>query len=678
MILKVLHPQDKSSILLGFDTHCCFRPNGNADNSGENEYSLVQYATTTPYGGVIRVDSKENDEVYMGTPILRSGNCLMFHSYESTCSDIKKAEQVNELLDEAAIKAIEESKGQIRIVFMTNLHTGLAKIDTGKRLTIGSYFKPYFEEEYKNYSDMYTNLDNRNVVLAINVDGKILTGEQIREWFEKECSGDEEVFKEKLGLELGKVEDTYEYPRRNVFHEIAIDNKPIVDKFSDRYKGLKEERNLIALFNKKKQLESKKELSKEDEESLRIIEEELEQYKKSAAYIEYSELSIKDIKKKLEANKEETLKVFSGEEIYIIAEVLGITREEIEQVIEDRVRAQQPKEDLETKESSKAKKLKSMIISQIKGNNNPELLKLISKIAREEVTEEELKTLQELGIETEEYEKVCIRKEITVDVEQIQSDRIRVQKERLLKDESVVEAIVADKIFGDVTQEEIDVQILEDLIKTVKSHIYDYYVSQDADGIITEAEKERINQKIHELNIDTMISQCIDNEFEQTGWIERISKEFGLDVKSEYNKISSNPAKLKSKVQKSKLEKLKSDITLGIRKEEKIEEIQETIGYSEEQGEKKEFERMVFGNNWFIGFGDGKPIIHINPDISELDKEDLKVALRKEIDKAKEGKKTISMVEMRKVVSEVSLDDKKIGIKIMEDMLKEIENGERE
>lgn len=675
--LKVLHPQDKSAILLGYETNCCFRPNGTADGEAKTEYSLLQYCTMTPYGGVMRVESKDGEKVYMGSPILRSGNCLMFHSYESNSN--KKTEQVNELLDKAAIRAIEGSDGNIKAVFSTDLHTGKEKLDIEKRLTISSFFKAYTEEEYSNYNGMYTNLDSKNVVLAINIDGKILTGEEVKEWFEKECNGDEKVFIEKLGLQLGKVEENYEYIRRNIYQEIAIDNFKLVGKFNSRYQELKDERNKLALVNKKKKLESKNELNEDEKEELIIIDEELEQYK---GYEEYIELSVKDIRERLAENREKSFEVFSGEDIYLIAEHYGITAEEIEKIVTEKVTMQYERIDITSEESSKSKKIKGKIISQIKECNDSKLIKLISKVAKEEITEEELKLLQEAGIETREYESICIKKEGTVDSEKIKADRIKGQVKKILADESAVESIVADKIFSDISEEEINAQILEDLIKTIKSHVYDYYVSQNPDGIMTEYEKERINERIHGLDIDDNITKCIETDFKPIEWIERIKKEFGLDVKSEYNKILRNQAKLRSKVQRNKLEKLKSDITIGIRKKERIDQLRDSISQGDTELENKEFERIIYGNDWFIGFNSGEPTFYIDPSISEENKEDLKEVLKKEIEKEREKNsenrsKTISIEEMKEAVSKVPLEDKAIAVKMLEEMLKELENGER-
>ena len=108
---------------------------------------------------------------------------------------------------------------------------------------------------------------------------------------------------------------------------------------------------------------------------------------------------------------------------------------------------------------------------------------------------------------------------------------------------------------------------------TIKSHIYDYYVSKDFDGIITEEEKEEINNKIHALNIDMKLAEWEKTNFTSAEWINEIKEKFGIDVQAEYARISKNRESIKRKVQKGRLEKLKSDVTVGIREKEKMKHL---------------------------------------------------------------------------------------------------------
>lgn len=262
--LRVLHPQDKRAILLGYDTNCCFRPNGNADNSANNEYSLLQYCTTTPYGGVLecgktKEQSDDFSKIYMGTPFLVNGNCMMFHSFETVgnqeCED--NYQIVNELLTKAAIKAIEESQGDTKVVMITDLHKDNEGLNIDDKFNIGSFFQPYFGEQYNNYEEMYTNLDCNNILLAAMVGDKVLSGEELKNWCEIECHGDIEEVKSKLGLRLGERNKDYEFPERSVRFEHNVENIELVDTFKQEYDKLTDERKILALFNRKKQLEKK-------------------------------------------------------------------------------------------------------------------------------------------------------------------------------------------------------------------------------------------------------------------------------------------------------------------------------------------------------------------------------------------------------------------------------------
>ena len=195
--VRVLHPQDKSAILMGYKSNCCFRPNGDADNKAQNEYSLLQYCTCTEYGGVVSFKEREGDKIYMQTPILVNKNMFYFHSYES--ANCEKKDKVSIALVESAKKIIEMSNGKIKIVFLGNLHND--RFIGRNKLIIKSFFRPYTEKEYKDYENMYGNFDRDNVVLAVKIGEKILSGKELIDFFNNECDGKEEVFLNKVGLE---------------------------------------------------------------------------------------------------------------------------------------------------------------------------------------------------------------------------------------------------------------------------------------------------------------------------------------------------------------------------------------------------------------------------------------------------------------------------------------------
>ncbi len=709
--VEVSHPQDKSAILLGYDVQCCFRPNGNADNSGENEYSLLQYCTTTPYGGVIKCIDKNDNSVQMGTPILRNGNMLMFHSFET--KKCKECEKVNIAIENAAKKAIELSNGGIKAVFMTTVHTGEGRLRTEGRLTIDSYFREYTEKEYENYYEMYNNLESDNVVLAIECDGKILTGEEIIEWFNKECDGNEDIFKEKLGLRFGEVNDSYEFPRRKIEQEIIIENNKLVDKFYNIYQENVRERTALSLMKEKKKLEEKGTLSEDDEKQLKFIESELEKY---TELTHYTKLSKNEIKRELEKNTEDRIKIISGDNLEIIKDYYGITEEDINKKLEKEIDNNTKKEETSSKEnvSNKAKMEKSKIISQIKQTGNSELISLIPNIAKETISSEDLERLKtEYNIDTDGYTKYFINKESIVDSKELLENKKRQQIREMKKNPRTIERVMSEILFENIKDDEINTKIFEDTITDIKSSIYKYYIDQKKDKIIKEEEERKkaeeeakkeaeeegkikditiseeekavINEKIHNLNLEKTLDKYLKNGFKIDENIDGLDKNieelmnYGISMEKVYKKYANNPKDEIRKIRLDKFDKIKSSITLGIRKKETWIDTKAKISDRNENEKIPKLEKVIYGNSWFIEYAGGKTTVYLSNKAQETEKEDFKQALKSSIEQAKteKGQPQISMKSIKEVVSIVSLGDKEEASKIIAEVLKETnERGE--
>ena len=356
----------------------------------------------------------------------------------------------------------------------------------------------------------------------------------------------------------------------------------------------------------------------------------------------------------------------------MIAESYGISEEDIEKAIVERIEASANRlgaenQEQNKQESSKTRRVRNKLIAQIKGMNNSELIKL-----------------KNAEIDIAEYERLCIKKEGNIDLAKAQEDRRRGQIERAKKDKTIIESIIAEKIFANVTEEEIDNQILRDLIKTIKSEVYEYYVALNTEGMISELEKEEINNKIHQLNLDNAIPEIISGNFEEENIsfesleiISKLADTYKINLKAKYQDISANRGKIKKKVQKEKLEQLKSDVTIGIRKKEKCQLHRNSIMQGQAGTEEINFERMVIGIRWFIGITEKDPVIYVAEDIGEDERKDLKIALKAEIERQKSTAKkqtgTISMQEMKRAVSDVPIQDKSEAIRIMEELLSELE-----
>lgn len=157
--LSIFNPQDRNLISAGYRSKCCFRPNGNADNSGMNN-SLLTYCCATEYGGGLEVRDKENNTL-MFTPILRNGNVLMLHSFESTGTSKQEGKIINDLVHEWAKKVLEQSQAEEKeealvAVAATNLHPLLDVIRCKKVLSDDKKFHVY--NPNNRFNSMYTNL----------------------------------------------------------------------------------------------------------------------------------------------------------------------------------------------------------------------------------------------------------------------------------------------------------------------------------------------------------------------------------------------------------------------------------------------------------------------------------------------------------------------------------------
>ena len=197
--MDVFHPQDRNMISAGYRCGCCFRPNGNADNMGENN-SLLTYCASTLYGGGIEM--KDNDgKTIMFAPIMRNGNVLMIHSVETKC-DYLMPDECYDLLKDFAYKMIEESYkvgDTIDFVTITDLHHLDHRITEGT-LPIDKKF-PIYDENHQ-YDRMYHNLDCNHMIIATS-------GKKVED------------------ITYGAVNYSYDYPKVDPYHYIGMTENEI-------------------------------------------------------------------------------------------------------------------------------------------------------------------------------------------------------------------------------------------------------------------------------------------------------------------------------------------------------------------------------------------------------------------------------------------------------------------
>lgn len=221
--IEVLKPSDRKILCLGYETGCCFRPCGNADDFG-GEKSLLKYCATEEYGGVVVMRDNRTNKVLFMSPILRNGNIIMLNSIESLNSDIRNLGYLSDILYKK-LKAlgdemirISHENGDIppiEAVLLGNLHYTNPKYSSRK---IEKVLPPFLSNNA--YDGMYTNLD-RGFTIISSIDNFNLQD-----------------------IKLGEVNSTYFVDDR-IIHEIEV-SQDNVDEV-EQCLGLKKE--IINLSN---------------------------------------------------------------------------------------------------------------------------------------------------------------------------------------------------------------------------------------------------------------------------------------------------------------------------------------------------------------------------------------------------------------------------------------------
>ena len=656
--LKVLHPQDKSAILLGYETGCCFRPNGNADNSAKNEESLLQYCTSTPYGGILKCgEMNENgtafSKVYMGTPILVNGNCMMFHSYET--KNAHDVELVNKLLLDAAENAIKLSNGDIKAVMMTDLH-GSERVSLKDKYSMRcDYFQPYCENEYEKYQTMYTNLDCATVLLAAQVGDKILKGEELKKWCNETCRKNNTEIWRKIGMRFGAIDKDYKFEDRNITFERKVQNANLVNEFKREYDRLKEERVILALLKKKAEVKNR--LARDDLDIV-LNEAVLEQVDKELADISgdkrkiYEDLSLKQIEKRLEENKNEISKTYNGDNLILMAKQHGI--EDFEKIVTEKAfeRAKVETDNMkeEKQETQKQKKLKGMLIGEIKRSGKKELNEIIAKIQTNSLNSADYQVLETTGIDTKEYKAIFSKENNESNFEQRKNDKIKQKVDKYEKEPEFRKKVLSQEIFAEVDKDLIKQQAVNKSKKTILSKLEKQTVN-----------RENIEQDVQEkaVRLDSILTSLKDEETLEAAELEvlkELKEEYGVDVNEVYNEIRKDENGLKLEAQKQLFDKLQASITIGIEKKEEISRLMKGINSNSQN--QNNYDEMIFGLNWYVATGENGEIdMYMKEQANDLEKATMGEIVQQMIDKAPNEKeaKIISAKYSRFIPQEISM-----------------------
>ena len=452
--------------------------------------------------------------------------------------------------------------------------------------------------------------------------------------------------------------------------DINIEESDLVELFYKKYKENEEKREKLAIIKRKKRLQSKKELTTEEEKELKMSEKDLNANYK---YSSYDELDISEINSMLTKYCEESLDIFSGNDIRIIANYYGITEQEINKKIEEEINIKSEKKESKVENySNNAKKVKSKIISQIKEKNKNELNTIIPKIIRENINELELKVLEENGIDTDAYVRLIVNKEGKINSEKSIENKKNNRIKQIKSNTRIMEKIVSEIIFENITEDEINNQVIKDTILEVKSEIFIFFQNRFGKKKLSKENKEKINNKIHDLKLEELLRDYI-----KTGEIndKELKNTYGIDIKEIYKKYNNMLEIEKGKVRLNKLDKMKANISIGIKRIEKWKEIKKRISKDNEQNEGI-INRVIFGNSWYIEYINGlKPNVYLSENATENEKNDFKQALKKQIEQIKDEKtKKIDISSIGNMVSTVSLSDKNEVERILESIIRGTES----
>ena len=233
-----------------------------------------------------------------------------------------------------------------------------------------------------------------------------------------------------------------------------------------------------------------------------------------------------------------------------------------------------------------------------------------------------------------------------------------------MKDTAQKEAVVLEKLFDEITDEEIDEKsraiLRVSLIDDLKRNVAVIKLQKDI-GSLTEQENEVVNQEIQKIDIDTLIERIRTGELSQEQ--QETLEEYKVDIEKHKKRVE-NKEQIKSEIRKDKMEKLKAGITLGIEAKGKIDTIRSRI--DGERTSDEDIAQLVYGLSWYIGLDrEGKVIERqINP---EMDKQGVEQEMyERTLREFKEAKKEeLGLPSMRNATEDVSAEDKQEKLRQM-------------
>ena len=450
--------------------------------------------------------------------------------------------------------------------------------------------------------------------MAAEVEGDILTGERLVDYFEKVCQGNPKIFSEKVGLREGKIDYDYDYGFRKHNERIEIKGKKTFQLFFNKYLEKKDERDALALANRRLFLldnfakldENEKKKYANESKELEYINMTLEKYDEEHN-TNILGLNKKEIAKLLKDSLVEMTNLYRGDNFDLLLEGIGLSKEKLEELVDLRI-----EQELEgykkvnktvgiSKDTGKLKKMINALIGEVKKRRlNDEL---INGIRSGTLDESDYLFMKESGISEEiidRYKNAYLNSKdsnVNRDEDTIQKGRIIAKKNQLKKmymsnDRRTLDFLIVDEYLKpEITDDMITGLINKKTILTVKN-MFDAIKTEGDIQLNEEQENEhilRIEDLLYEMNngIISENSQIV---------LDSIKNEYGIDVQ----KIYSEKSDREQIVQELKLNyftKIISQITADFDSEERMGRIIMAINPN---AKPEVYDRLDYGLKWYI------------------------------------------------------------------------------
>ena len=298
---------------------------------------------------------------------------------------------------------------------------------------------------------------------------------------------------------------------------------------------------------------------------------------------------------------------------------------------------------------------------RVKGISN-----LKQKIAKNEITDEELEILEQAGIDVTEYKKAFRENsEVTQtgNSEAERKGRIKQIVRKGMQDTAKKEEIVAEKLFERVTDEEIKTKsrriLKESIVGELKQKAA---VIRKRKGIeeLTEEEMQEIDEEVQRIDVNSLIEGIVSGKIseEQQEILDELKNgEYGFDIEIHKAKIK-DKSELERRIRKDKLEKLKAGVTRGIETQKKIDKLKGRI--DEEERPDENISKFIYGNSWYVALDEEGYVIDSELN-SKFDENGIELdTYRKTLDEYK--KREIQPEAIEETTQNVTVQDKEKAI----------------